>query len=61
MLPGTRIGVDPLILVASGGVDNGLAPVFLDNIVVRASTTKSKQIQEAEDARVLSESYCLAR
>ena len=40
--------VHSLILVASGGLDMSFAPIFLDNVVNRASMNERKEIQEAE-------------
>jgi proline iminopeptidase len=40
--------VDSIILVASGGIDGSFAPVFMDNILARASMGERRKIQELD-------------
>jgi proline iminopeptidase len=42
--------VESLVLVASGGMDSSFAPVFLDNIVVRATTNERQKMRQIEEA-----------
>jgi len=42
--------VESLVLVASGGMDAGFAPIFMDNIIARANTNDRQKIRQTEAA-----------
>lgn len=42
--------VDSLVLVASGGMDSSFGPIFMDNILMRATTIERQRIRQIQDA-----------
>ncbi len=42
--------VDSLVLVASGGMDSGFGPIFMDNILVRATPNERQKMAQIQNA-----------